>query len=123
MSPYSESSSWETPGGSAKQLTNFDAQGENSELADPVTAQREQAIERIKAHKIHRFRVLLVLYLIVNTLLIATWALCAVMGWSAYFNWYILLFTIFAWGLLLVIVRRRAYQSAYTEEQIQREMQ
>jgi fatty acid desaturase len=89
-----------------------------------MMVRRERAIERIRAHKIHRFRVILLLYLIVNALLIASWVLCVAIGWSAYFSWSIPLFTTVVWGFLVVVVRRRAYQgSAYTEEQIQREMQ
>jgi fatty acid desaturase len=37
-----------------------------------MMVRRERAIERIRAHKIHRFRVILLLYLIVNALLIAS---------------------------------------------------
>lgn len=85
---------------------------------------REQAIGRIKKHKIHRFRVFLVLYFIVNALMIATWVLCAAMRWSQYFNGSILIVTIGLWGCLVAIVGYRAYQgSNYSDEQIQREMQ
>ena len=118
-----ERSPWETPARRAAQL-DLNKQGERSVPEDSLTVRREQAIGRIKAHKIHRFRVILVLYLIVNALLIASWVLCAAIGWSNYFNWSLLIVTIGVWGFLVAIVGNRAYQgTAYTEEQIQREMQ
>src|SRR5215470_5245763 len=103
---------------------DLDKRGERGWSEDSMTGRCEQATRRIRAHRIHRFRVILLLYLIVNALLIASWVLCAAIGWSAYFSWSIPLFTIVVWGFLVMVVRRRAYQrSAYTEEQIQREMQ
>jgi len=110
----------------ARRVTRFDldTQSELSESDDFLEAQREQAIGRIKAHKIRRFRVFLMLYFIVNALMIATWVLCAAMGWSQYFNGSILIVTIGIWGCLVAIVGYRAYQSTgYAEEEIQREMQ
>lgn len=118
-----ESSPWETPARRAAQL-DLDTQGERGGPEDSLTVLREQAIGRIRAHKIHRFHVFLVLYVIVNALLIASWVLCAALGWSEYFNWSLLLVTIVVWGCLVALVGYRAYQgNAYTEEQIQREMQ
>ena len=103
---------------------DLDTQSELSESDDFLEARRELAIGRIKAHKIRRFRVFLMLYFILNALLIATWVLCAAMGWSQYFNGSILIITVGIWGCLVAIVGYRAYQSTgYTEEEIQREMQ
>ena len=88
-----------------------------------MALRREQAIKHIKVHKLHRFHVILRLYVIVNALLIDSWVLCAVIGWSAYFPWYLPILTIVLWGLLVVRVRSRAYEvNAYPEEQVQREM-
>ena len=116
-------SPWETPARRATQL-DLDKQDERSVPEDSLTVRREQAIGRIKAHKIHRFRVILVLYFIVNTLLIASWVLCAAIGWSNYFNWSLLIVTLVIWGFLVAIVGSRAYQGKdYADEQIQREMQ
>jgi fatty acid desaturase len=118
-----ERSPWETPARRAAQL-DFDAQSERGGPEDSLTERREQAIGRIKAHKIHRFHVILVLYLIVNALLIASWVLGAAFGWSEYFTWSLPIVTIGIWGCLVALVGYRAYQgTAYTEEQIQREMQ
>jgi fatty acid desaturase len=123
MPTDNESSFWEMPARQAAQL-DPDTQGELSEAEDILTVRREQAIGRIRAHKIHRFRVFLVLYFIVNALLIATWVLCAAIGWSQYFNSSLLIVTIGIWGCLVAFVGYRAYQVAtYTEQQIQREMQ
>jgi fatty acid desaturase len=123
MPTDSERSPWEMPASRATQL-DLDSGGERSEADDLLEARRAQAIGRIRAHKIHRFRVFLVLYLIVNALMIATWVLCAAMGWSQYFNGSILIVTIGIWGCLVAIVGYRAYQGTdYTEEQIQHEMQ
>lgn len=89
-----------------------------------MTLEREQATLRIKAQKMHRFHVIFVLYVIVNALLIATWVLCAVVGWSGYFPWYLPIITIVLWGLLVMRVRGRASEvNDYPEEQVQREMQ
>jgi hypothetical protein len=72
----------------------------------------------------HLFHVIFVLYVIVNALLIATWVLCAVVGWSGYFPWYLPIITIVLWGLLVMRVRARASEvNAYPEEHVQREMQ
>jgi fatty acid desaturase len=89
-----------------------------------MALRREQATLRIKTQKMHRFHVIFRLYLIVNALLIASWVLCAALGWSAYFPWYLPIVTIVMWGLLVVRVRSRAYEvNAYPEEQVQREIE
>jgi hypothetical protein len=123
MPSDSERSFWQT---AAKRTDEqyLDSRSEIKEKEDLLAERRELAIWRIKTHKIHRFRVFLVFYFIVNALMIATWVLCAAMGWSQYFNGSILIVTIGLWGCLVAIVGYRAYQGTdYTEEQIQREMQ
>lgn len=114
---------WKTPVERTAQL-DLDTRDERGGAENSLEVRREQAIGRVKAHKIHRFHVILGLYLIVNALLIVNWALCAVIGWSAYFPWYLPILTIVMWGLLVVRVRSRAYEvNTYPEEQVQREMQ
>jgi hypothetical protein len=123
MPSDSERSFWQT---AVKQTDQqyLDSQSEINKKEDLLAERREQAIECIKTHKIHRFRVLLILYFIVNALMIATWLLSVWMGWSQYFNGSILIVTIGIWGCLVGIVGYRAYQGAdYNEEQIQHEMQ
>ncbi len=113
MSTNTERSNWETPAGRAAQMTDFD----------------EQAIKRIKAQKIHKWHLNLLVYLIVNAVLVVSWVVLAATGWSHYvvtglpqdFFWPI--FTIVIWGIFVAMWGYRAYRgNVYTEEQIQREM-
>jgi fatty acid desaturase len=123
MSPETERSRWPKPEGRAVQRDPY-IEGEWSEPADSMALQREQATQRIKARRIQRFHVIFRLYVIVNALLIVSWVLCAVIGWSSYFPWYLPVITIVLWGLLVVRIRSRAYEvNAYPAEQVQREMQ
>jgi uncharacterized Tic20 family protein len=114
MSTNTEKSPFTTPVGRAEPMTDLD----------------EQAIKRIKAQKIHRWHLSLLVYLIVNAVLVVSWAVLAATGWSHYvvtglpqdFFWPI--FTIVIWGIFVAITGYVAYRgNAYTEEQIQREMQ
>lgn len=75
---------------------------------------RERAVKRLK--KKHDFHVHLLIYLMVNGLLVATWAMT-----SAGFFWPI--FPIVGWGVGVVANAWDAYGGDEpTEEQIQREM-
>jgi hypothetical protein len=81
----------------------------------PVTDElRARAVKRLK--KKHDFRIHLLIYLMVNGLLVATWAMT-----SAAFFWPI--FPIVGWGIGVVANAWDAYGSDEpSEEQIQREM-
>jgi 2TM domain len=84
--------------------------------------QRKQAIQQIKAQKIHVFYMNLLVYLIVN----AVFVVFVDAGWTQLippgFFWPIV--SIVVWGAVLAIWGFRLSRgTAYPEEQIQREMQ
>ncbi len=101
-------------------------------MASTTEPRREQAIQRIKAQKIHIFYMNLLVYVIVNAVLVVSWGVLAVTGWSHSvvvwpglpqdFFWPI--FPIVGWGIGVAITGYVAYRGhVYTKEQIQREMQ
>jgi hypothetical protein len=115
MSTNTERPPWETPTGQAQPMTNLDEQVVSTTAANSMAQRREEAIKRIKAK--NDFKIHLVVYLAVNSMLIAIWAFT-----GAGFFWPI--FPIVGWGIGVVINGYVAYQgNVYTEEQIQREMQ
>lgn len=131
MSTNTEKSPWETPAGRAVQMTDLDEQVGDRGPEDFMTVRREQAIKQIKAQKIHRWHLNLLMYLTINAVLVVSWVVLAATGWSHYvvvwpglpqdFFWPI--FTIVIWGIFVAINGYIAYRgNVYTEEQIQREM-
>jgi 2TM domain len=91
-------------------------------MVSATEPRREQAIQRIKAQKIHIFYMNLLVYLIVNAALVVFVAA----GWTQLippgFFWPIV--SLVVWGAALAIWGYRVYRgNVYTEEQIQREMQ
>jgi len=129
MSTNTERSSWETPAGRAEQMTDLDKQVGSLGPADYMTVRRELVIKQIKAQKIHRWHLSLLVYLSVNAVLVISWVVLAVTGWSHYVvtglpqNFFWPIFTIVIWGIFVAIWGYRAYRgNVYTEEQIQREM-
>jgi protein-S-isoprenylcysteine O-methyltransferase Ste14 len=91
-------------------------------MVSTTEPQREQAIQRIKAQKIHGFYMNLLVYLIVN----ATFVVFVAAGITHLippgFFWPIV--SIVVWGAVLAIWGYRTIRgNVYTEEQIQREMQ
>jgi hypothetical protein len=130
MSTNTERAPWETPAGRAEPVTGLNEQVGGRGAEDYMTVRRELAIKRIKAK--NAFKVHLLVYLTVNTMLVVIWAALAAAGWSQYlivwqdhpqdFFWPI--FPIVGWGIGLVINGYVVYRgNVYTEEQIQREMQ
>jgi 2TM domain len=121
MSTNTERSPWETPASRAEPMTDLDKQGERGGAEDFLTVRCEQAIKRIKAK--NDFKIHLVVYLAVNTMLVVIWAFTnAGQPFPQGFFWPI--FPIVGWGIGVVINGYVAYRgNVYTEEQIQREMQ
>ena len=81
---------------------------------------REAAIQRIKAK--HDFKVHLMIYLIINTMLVLIWAFTSG-GASGARGFFWPMFPIFGWGIGVSINGYVAYKgNYYTEAQIEREM-
>jgi 2TM domain len=86
-----------------------------TEVGTSTTSRREQAIKRLKAK--NDFKVHLVVYLTVNTMLVLVWFLTS----SGYF-WPI--WPMAGWGIGVVMHGYSVYWGAvFTEQQIQREME
>jgi hypothetical protein len=121
MSTNTERSPFTTSAGRAEPMTDRDYQVGGRGPADDLTVRREQAIKRIKAK--NDFKIHLVVYLAVNTMLVVIWAFTnAGQPFPQGFFWPI--FPIVGWGIGVVINGYVAYRGhVYTEEQIQREMQ
>ncbi len=130
MSTNTERTTWEMPAGRAEPVTGLDELIGGRGAEDFMTVRRVQAIKRTKAKK--AFKVHLLVYLTVNTMLVVIWVALAAAGWSHYvfvspglpqdFFWPI--FPIVGWGIGVVINGYVVYRgNVYTEEQIQREMQ
>ncbi len=121
MSTNTERSTWEMPAGRAEPVTGLDEQVGGRGAEDFMTRRREQAIKRIKAK--NDFKIHLLVYLTVNTMLVVIWAFTnAGQPFPQGFFWPI--FPIAGWGIGVVINGYVAYWgNVYTEEQIQREMQ
>lgn len=102
-------------------MTELNEQVVRGGPANDMTIRREQAIKRIKAK--NDFKIHLVVYLAVNTMLVVIWAFTnAGQPFPGGFFWPI--FPIAGWGIGVVINGYVAYQgNVYTEERIQREMQ
>jgi uncharacterized membrane protein YdbT with pleckstrin-like domain len=82
---------------------------------------REQAIQRIKAQKLHGFYLNLLVYLIVNAAFVVFVAAGITHLIPPGFFWPIV--SMVVWGTVLAIWGYRIYRgNGYTEEQIQREM-
>ena len=91
-------------------------------MVSTTEPRRAQAIQRIKAQKIHIFYMNLLVYVIVNGALVVSVAA----GWEHLmppgFFWPIV--SLVVWGVALAIAGYRTYRgNVYPEEQIQREMQ
>jgi len=83
--------------------------------------QREQAIQRIKAQKIHVFYMNVLVYVIVNAAFVVAVAAGITHLIPPGFFWPIV--SIVVWGVALAIAGYRTYRGkVYPEEQIQREM-
>ncbi len=121
MSTNTERSTWEMPAGRAEPMTVLDEQVGGRGAEDFMTRRRELAIKRIKAK--NDFKIHLLVYLTVNTMLVVIWAFTnAGQPFPQGFFWPI--FPIAGWGIGVVINGYVAYWgNVYTEEQIQREMQ
>lgn len=91
-------------------------------MVSTTEPRREQAIQRIKAQKIHVFSMNLLVYLIVNAAMVVFVAAGIWHLIPAGFFWPIV--SIVVWGVALAIAGYRIYRgTVYPEEQIQREMQ
>ena len=91
-------------------------------MVNTTESGREQAIQRIKAQKIHIFYMNLLVYVIVNAALVVATAFGITRLMPPGFFWPIV--SIVVWGVALAIAGYRTYRGkVYTEEQIQREMQ
>jgi protein-S-isoprenylcysteine O-methyltransferase Ste14 len=91
-------------------------------MVSTTEPRHEQAIQRIKAQKIHGFYMNLLVYLIVNAALVVFVAAGITHLIPPGFFWPIV--SIVVWGAVLAIWGYRTFRgNVYTEEQIQREMQ
>jgi small-conductance mechanosensitive channel len=85
-------------------------------MVSTTEPRREQAIQRIKAQKIHIFYMNLLIYVIVNAALVV-----ALAAGITRLIW--LIASIVVWGAVLAIWGYRTFRGhVYPEEQVQREM-